>query len=378
MTDLAPGDPVFYGITFNADGAELYGFSFGPPYWPEFSELIDWKLSDQSLQASVTVANSVSTTNQGLTSSINPASGRPVIYSTTSTFTGQITDLQLVMVDTDPSSQTYNSVVQTFDAGINAQNDSFSVFSFGATPDGKYVYVNYLDGNAAAGMLAIFDIANGGPATLMTMSSLRVDDYQYYLRVAPDGHTLLLSETYANGSGEEIKVFDIATNPKAPVAIGTIAANIPNKSSAYLGDVRIAGAFLFTIDTSTYSVIAFNFDPVHSNFSQLGIYTPPFGSYYPILAVSPDAALIYLPDSVNSSITVLDTSKLANSQPPLVTELATGTWPWLVAMSPLLNGPASFGGHAESGTAKCCRASRPNLPRGPTYHSVDPHQDRPQ
>ena len=376
MIDLAPSDPVFYGITFNADGAELYGFSFGPPYWPEFSELIDWKLFDQSLQGTLTVANSISSTNQGLISSINPASGRPVIYSTTSTFTGQITDLQLVMVDSDPSSQTYNSVVQTFNAGINAQNDSFSVFSFGATPDGKYVYVNYLDGNSAAGMLAIFDIVNGGPATLMTMSSLGADDYQYSLRVAPDGRTLLLSEAYANGFGEEIKVFDIASNPKAPVGEGTIAASIARHPYAYLSPFQVAGNHLFGIESYSNSVIAFNFDPVHSNFSQLGSYAAPTGSYYNILTVSPDASLVYLPDSSNSAITVLDAVKLANGQPPLLTQLATGTWPWLVAMSPLMNGSSRFQEQSQADTANCCAEGRPSSPREPNYRPVDSHQDR--
>ena len=42
--------------------------------------------------------------------------------------------------------------------------------------------MNYYDYNSGLGMLAIFDIVNGGPATILTMSSLGAYDFQYNLR----------------------------------------------------------------------------------------------------------------------------------------------------------------------------------------------------
>ena len=50
MVTLQAAPPLQYQVVFNADGAELYGFSYGPPYWEQSPEALDWTLADNSLR----------------------------------------------------------------------------------------------------------------------------------------------------------------------------------------------------------------------------------------------------------------------------------------------------------------------------------------
>ena len=76
------------------------------------------------------------------------------------------------MIDTTGIENLY-TIINVINAGLSNQpNDYFDIYPYAATPDGKYVYMNYNDYNSGLGMLAIFDIVNGGPATTLTMSSL--------------------------------------------------------------------------------------------------------------------------------------------------------------------------------------------------------------
>ena len=83
-------------------------------------------------------------------------------------------------------------------------------------------------------MLAIFDIVNGGPATILTMSSLGAYDFQYNLQVSPDGRSLLLNAYYDNYIGYDILVFDISANPKSPALLATITGNVPGSGPPVL------------------------------------------------------------------------------------------------------------------------------------------------
>jgi hypothetical protein len=226
-------------------------------------------------------------------------------------------------------------------------------------------------------MLAIFDVVNGG-ATVMTMSSLGVDDIQYFTQVAPDGDSLLLSSFYSqNGAfGEEIKVFDIGANPRSPVFVTAITGSVLVRQSTQLPDLFSFQAThdrLFALELSTQSVIAFNFDRAHSNFSQLGAFCCLSGNNVN-LSVSPDGALVYAADTLFDSMTVLDGVKLANRQQSLVTKLATNSFPLLVTVSPLNGGPRNSPTISTPDQTRCCsaagpvsapqaRSSTPGLPR---------------
>ena len=239
------------------------------------------------------------------------------------------------MIDTNPANKsTFNTIIKVINAGLNLQYDYFDVYSFAATPDGKYVYVNYLDADTGLGMLAIFDIVNGGSATILTMSALGAADLQEKLQVSPDGRSLLLQAFYDNDSGYDIVVYDISSNPKSPTLLATITGSVPDGSSPYFYGFQVIGNRLFALDINSGSILAFNFDIAHMNFSQLATYRITSDYYSAGLAVSPDGALIYLSNVNPDMITVLDANLLAGGEAPLITNIATGIWPGQVAVSP--------------------------------------------
>lgn len=337
MVNLQTAPPLYYQVVFNADGAELYGFSSGPAYWVSSPEALEWKLADDSFQAVVPVPNGTSNTNgNGIQLAVNPVTHGSILYvAGVSTNNQGFADLQLNMIDTNPANPTFNTIIETINAGLNLQN-GLGVYPFAATPDGKYVYANYYDYGSGLGMLAIFDIVNGGPATILTMSSLGAYDYQNEVQVSPDGGSLLLQAYYDNDIGYDILVFDINGNPKSPTLLATITGSVFSGVPPYLYSFQVVGNRLFALDLDSGSVLAFNFDDVHSNFSQLAAYRITTIDYSAVgLAVSPDGALVYFANENPDMITVLDANLLAGGQPPLITNIATGITPYQVAVSPI-------------------------------------------
>ena len=339
MVNLQSAPPLYLQVLFNADGAELYGFSYGPFYSQDTPEALQWKIADGSFQATVAIPNGTNAYGlyETLQLAVNPAGGGPIIYAP-----GEITygngnsDLQLNMIDTNPANKsTFNTIIKTIDAGLNLQYDYFDVYSYAATPDGRYVYMNYYDENSGLGMLAIFDIVNGGPATILTMSSLGADDNQYNLEVSPDGRSLLLQAGYFSGGyGENIMVYNVATNPKSPTLLATITGSVPGGAAPWLYSYQVVGNRLFATDINSNSILAFNFDDVHLNFNQLAAYKLPITEAYDFMTVSPDGALIYLPVVNPDMIAVFDANLLVENQPPFITNIATGIYPYTVAVSP--------------------------------------------
>jgi hypothetical protein len=171
MHRLKPADPLNYQVVANADGMEAYGFSYGPVYWPNTPEALEWG-SDGS-QATISVPNgSPLGDNNAIQIAVNPLTQGPILYVPGVVYNTQSNaDLQLNMIDTNPASGTFNTIIKQINAGLSLQS-GLQPYTFSVTPDGKYVYANYLDYDSGLGMLAIFDIVNGGPATILTMSSL--------------------------------------------------------------------------------------------------------------------------------------------------------------------------------------------------------------
>jgi IPT/TIG domain len=331
-----PLSPPYPQVVFNSDGAELYGLSFGPGYSFEPPQALDWKLADNSLQALVTVPDGTFVLGfSGIEIAVNPSPPNgPILYVPGQSGLGT---LDLNMIDTNPASPTYNTIIRTIQ-GLNQQGDYYDVYTFAATPGGKYVYMNYFDYNSDSGMLAIFDIVNGGPATTLTMSSLGADDYQYEVQVSPDGTSLLLQQYYFGSggyTGNNIMVYNIATNPKSPTLLATITGSVPSGVPPYLNSFQVVGNRLFALDTNSQSILAFNFDDVHLNFNQLAVYQLPSNATTYLFTVSPDGALIYLPIYNPDMVMVFDANLLAGGQPPFITNIATGIFPYQVAVSPI-------------------------------------------
>jgi DNA-binding beta-propeller fold protein YncE len=100
----------------------------------------------------------------------------------------------------------------------------------------------------------------------------------------------------------------------------------------YFGPLQVAGNGLFAFEWNTLSIVAFNFDRANSDYRQLGSYSPNPSTYS--FAVSTDGKYVYMPEDSQDSVFVLDAVKLASGQAPLLTRLATGVFPNVVAVSP--------------------------------------------
>jgi len=240
----------------------------------------------------------------------------------------------LSMVDTDPSSPTFNQVVDTLTSGIQG----FGLGGAVATPDGKYVYVNAFDRYAdpTQSYIHVFDIVHG-TVTTHTADSLGGAGEQTEMIVSPDGQSLLLS-----GSGAtygSIVVLDIGNDPKNPTQVTSIRGMAP----AHVGgggnltpvSWKVVGDHLFTLDSIKSVVAAFNFDRVHSNFTQIAAYALPVQAHSSNIVVSPDGLLIYVPLPDYDSIAVLDANRLVSGQDPLITNIGAFRAPVQLTVSPV-------------------------------------------
>lgn len=339
MATLAPADPVYYSSeVLNLDGRELYGLSSGPAYWQQRDEGLQWNLTDNSFHATVMLPSSQTLTGGyfNIASALSVQTHAEAIYVPTTDFI----DLYINIIDSNPASKTYNTVLTTLAAGLNT-SDSITPYSVAVTPDGAYAYLSYDDfGTSDNSMLAIFSTAGTGPTTLVNMSTLGASTSQYYAQLSPDGKYLLLQGFYQGTLGTQILVFDLSKNPKNPTLLASLKGTVANHASPLvLSTFQVAGNRLFAFDSKTNSVLTFTFDPVHMNFAQLGTFT--IKRSYDILTASPDAALVYLTSGATDQITVLDGNALANSQPPLITSVATGHYVNALAISPVAHTSAA-------------------------------------
>jgi DNA-binding beta-propeller fold protein YncE len=242
------------------------------------------------------------------------------------------------MVDTDASSPTFNQVILAISAGLGL-NGSAGLTAYGgtATPDGKYVYVNYYyQSDRTLNFIGIFDVVHGTVISIST-NSLGVAPFQSEMTVTPDGQSLLMTPISMNflSSTAPIAVFDISTNPLRPTLVTTLYGTSPTQKGFYFISWKVVGNRLFALDGNSGIVVAFNFDRHNLNFSQLGVYTvghPQNLGYY--IGVSPDGALIYVPIAGYDMISVLDANKLINGHSPLITNIGAFRSPYQVTVSP--------------------------------------------
>jgi DNA-binding beta-propeller fold protein YncE len=238
------------------------------------------------------------------------------------------------MVDVDPTSPTFNTVLATIPAGLTTNAFYFGA-QLAATPDGRYVYVVYDGSGVGSGYgLAAFDIVNH-TVTTTDLATFGATTYQGPIQVTADGRWLLIHSVYANYAGSGIAVCDLS-QPTNPTLVGTVNGSLPNSTAPmYFWSFQAVGNRLFAADSYSNAVLAFNFDPVHRDFTQLGVALVPAGRIVSFMAVTPDGALAYIAGLESESISVLDANALANGQPSLITVLANGTVPAQVAVSPI-------------------------------------------
>ena len=342
MIDV-PNTVLPYGITFNGDGKEIYSAGLGTRGLVTPAEAAAWSPSDGTLRAEIpfSARSSISVIDElVLAASVNPLTGKPVVFVPVKTRSGNTFDLTLEVVDTDASSPTFNQVILTISAGLGL-NASAQLTTYGgtATPDGKYVYVNYyyLQSGSWVNFIGIFDVVHGTVTSLST-NSLRVAPFQPEMTVTPDGQSLLMTpfSMTALSSTAPIAVFDISTNPLRPTLVTTIHGTSPTRKGFYFQSWKVVGNRLFALDGNSGIVVAFNFDRHNLNFSQLGVYMvghpQNLGQY---IGVSPDGALIYVPIAGYDMLAVLDANKLVHGQSPLITNIGAFRSPYQVTVSPV-------------------------------------------
>lgn len=342
MIDV-PNTVLPYAITFNRDGKEIYSAGLGTRGLATPPEAAAWSPSDGMLQAETpfsTGSSIAAITGPMLTASVNPLTGKPVVFVPVRTRpVNNMNDVTVEVVDTDASSPTFNHVILEIPAGLGLKNSAqLTAYVGTATPDGKYVYVNYVyvQSGIELDFVGIFDVVHGTVTSIST-NSLGVAPIQTEMTVTPDGQSLLMTpiSMTATSSTAPIAVFDISTNPLRPTLVTTIHGTSPTRKGFYFVSWKVVGNRLFALDGNSGIVVAFNFDRKNLNFSQLGLYMvghpQNLGQY---IGVSPDGALIYVPIMGYDMLAVLDANKLVHGQSPLITNIGAFRSPIQVAVSP--------------------------------------------
>ena len=347
MLDNVSGPPPG-GITFNRDGAEIYGPSAGPKGLVTAPQAVDWDPATDTVVAQVSFGSGAFNVDNAIGSaviatSVNPATGRSVVFVPVTTRVSNKWDVAVEMVDTDSSSPTFNTVIKTLSVGLNSSQQTL-VYTCASTPDGKYVYVNYLINGQSAYQFAIFDVVHGTVITVSAGTLGASTGQQPDMFITPDGQSMLLSGYSKNPYASPIAVLDISQQPTNPVLVTTITGFPPGRPGGSapfnFQSYQVVGKLLFALDPSQNVIAVFNFDAVNRNFSQVAIYQSPYPSG--TLAVSPDGALVYLSHYTNDMISILDASKLAGGKDPLITTVGAFPAVYQLTVSPAAINPGQL------------------------------------
>jgi hypothetical protein len=333
MVQPTLSSPATSGIVFNFDGAELYSGSL-LAFWRRVPQMLAIDLPTESQEATIPLSGVAALGSYNtMVASVNPANGSPVVY-VPARHSGD-GDLIIYMVDTNPSSLTFNTVIQTISPGLGLGP---IIYSAAASPSGEFVYVNIFNGSTGFYDIVIVDVMNPFNTHVLQTDALGVQTAQTNTYVTPDGKYLLLAGEFGG-----IAVFNIYQHPFDPTLLAQINGTPPPQpggtSPNYFYGYQVVGG-QFLVGYTINQVVVFNFDPGGGDFSQLNSYSLAnaglvSGGGSPFFAVSPDGAQIYVQPGGEDEITVLDGNALVAGQPPLLTKLAAGRRPWFMAVSPV-------------------------------------------
>jgi hypothetical protein len=256
------------------------------------------------------------------------STGKPAAYVASSlrTAPGRFS-LNLYVIDADPASPTFNTVVATLPTGEPSAISTSG--GIAVTPDGRFAFVNGFEANGT-GDLVILDLTSG-VSTVIPMGTLGVSAFQPALELSPDARFLVLVAD--DGSAH---VFDVSS-PAAPVPFATIHGTPPAGFGPLRLQPRIIGNTMYTFDFLQNVVAIFNFNPAANNFSQLATFVIPATptNFAVVHDVTPDGKLMYIPLREQDSVAVVDTAKvLAGDPSALLTEIGAGISPHLAVVRP--------------------------------------------
>ena len=318
----APGD-IPLTPSFNVDGKYLY-LDMEQGYSGQFY-VLPVNLSTNTAGSPITLPSNTYYVGQtrSLAAGRDPQTNSPVQY----VLWTDNTDLHLGRIDSDPGSNTFNTIVKTFDAGLNGSYPSS--YTITLSPDSKFAYVWYYTSNY---YLGIFNLGTGG-FTNIRYDALRVAGYQYQIGITPDGKSLLLSNL--RGNKTSIKLFDIS-NPLSPKPLTEITPiPISGRGFPFVNNYQVLGDKLYAIDLNG-AVVVFNFDRSKGDFRQRGYVSAPYSNpSFSGYAFSADGSYIYIVDYFGDSILAGDVSKLLTGGEASVTSIRSPFVPNLIDVSPV-------------------------------------------
>lgn len=349
-TASLPSVPGFFfgiGIGITPDAAHAYVGEFLPP------DIYIYDIANGVMNPMIQLNPGLAPNGQGsiggqedeitvVNSPITASNGPAAFYVSNNPHPDSTFDLSLFVVDADPTSPVYNTVVQQFQAGLNLQ--PYLPGGVALTPDGRYAYANsqesFLDPgwnfDTRIGNLIVFDTVNRttNVISVTSLSPTGVAGFQGHIEVSPDGKSLLLA---AVGGG--IGVFDIGVNPMSPTYVATINGPAPaGLLTPRFFEYRIpknVPTQLVAFDQIQNVVGLFNFDRANNNFAFEGsvIVPGPIGVRDAFgLDVTPDGKLAYVTVSSGEDVAVVNTS--SPTSPVLETKILTGEFPGTVAVRP--------------------------------------------
>ena len=318
-TSIVPTVPAMLGVydlAYTSDGSYVYGANLR-----EYVTALN--LQNGTVQQ-LHVSNDAGGILFGIAAG-SPAPGTSRMYISA---ISAADDIQLLVLDATPGSDTFNTVIQTMNAGLS--NIAGYIFTNAATQDGHYVFTPafYSDevGNFH-GELVIFDTIAQSATTVQTDQwniggSVRM--------VLTSGDTLLLME----GNDGSLKVLNVA-NATSPFLQLTIPAIAADNSATEFDSFEVYGTLLYSVDSIRGEVTAYNFDIAGENFSPIGTYT--FGGSPGLsdVDISPDGTTLYVAMNNTDSVGVLNAAAVAASSPgALVTSVRTGLGAYLARIRP--------------------------------------------
>ncbi len=299
---------------FNIDGKELYiagGIGF-------YNDIFPIDLKNNQLASPIQICSTDDCAPPGLIAgSRDPSTGNPVVDFVQWAYDQTI---HVSVIDSNPASQTFNTVIRTFVAGVNIG----FLNTMTVSPDGKYCYISYDQS------LGILNLSNG-QFTSISAISLGVLGLPYQIGISPDGKFMLLPGF--RGSRTTVQVFGLS-NPIQPKRLfELVPVPIPNRGFPYLVYYQVAGGRLYATDT-VGTVVVFNFDWQKNDFREAGYYINQSGDFWGGFKVSPDGAYFYATDYINDQVLVFDAAKLSYGRDALLTAIRAPYYPYTIDVSP--------------------------------------------
>ncbi len=311
----------------NVNGRELY-VAYGRA--SDFTyEVLPIDLSNNQTASPISFGYYNITFNQTLTPALDPTTGKPVAYVPYGDNYG--TDLYVAVIDTDPASQQFNSIIKILPAGLTP--NFYEPDAVQVTPDGQYAYIWYDDFTYF--YLGVMNLKTGAFSYYPFRDlGINPDEFQYtylqWVTISPDGKWLVVPTVIGNRS--RLKIFDISSR-LVPKPFATLTpVPVPGRGFPQMTQYQVLNNRLYGIDLSGI-VVVFNFYPEKGDLREAGYFVsklPFFGATF-----SSDGAYLYVTDSAHDQVSVLNTALLPSGKDALLTNLRASFFPQEIAVSPV-------------------------------------------